>query len=329
MAAPIHEPYVGARKEIAFTKESVRGTKATAVSGNWQPHEGFDFKPMVTKIRDEAAVGHIGDILNSHLHQISSEGSVPMRFTKDFVGHLFNMMMGQVPTTTSLGGGFYRHVWSLKNTNRHVSYTITVFDPVRGFLAYPLGIGNEFSFEFNTESIAKVALGLLAGAEEVAVGVSSTGYDTIYEYPFFMPQHITAKIADTLAGLDAASALDVEGLPLTVAKNAAKRFKLGQAQVADNINQRFGSAGTIEAVYDKDYFRALAHANVKKALGIYFDDGEGNKVEFEWPRVTFEDWSSTEDNNAWMKNSTPWFAELSTSEGMFQVAVENKVSSYA
>lgn len=328
MAAPVNEPYVGARKEIAFTKETVRGTKATAQAGDWQPHEGFDFRPVVSKIKDEAAVGHIAATLNSHLHQKSSEGSIPMRFTKDFVGHIMNLIAGKAPDSSTDIGDTYRHEWNVKNTNRHLSYTLTVFDPIKGFLAYALGMLNEVSFEFNTDAIAKANLGMIGGAEEVASGVTNTAYSTQYEYPFFMPQHITVKIADDLAGLAAATALDISGVPFTVSKNAAKRFKLGSENVADNINQRWGAGGTLEGVYDTDYFRGLAHANVKKALGIYFDDGQGNKVEFEFPRVTFEDWSHDTDNNAYMKNTVAWFAELDTAEGLCNMAVENLVSSY-
>lgn len=326
------ELYVGARAEIGFAKESERGEQAVPNSGDWQPHEGFDFKPMVEKLRDEAAVGHIAEVINAYLHRLSSEGSVPMRLTKDFAGHLINMVMGKAPDTSeSIGGGKYRHTWNaVRNSNNHLTYTVSTYDPVRGYLAYPLAILVDMAFELNVGGMAKVTPSFYAGEEETGNATSRT-YSNAYEYPVFMPQHINVYIADSWDELDAASGLDIEGVPFSIGKNAAKRFRLGKLGVADNINQRFGAGGTIEGAYASSVLRTLAHTNVHKAIRIEAEDTDVDndaKLTIDFARCSFEDWSRDPELSAYMKNSVAWFAELDTQDGLMRVTLENSIASY-
>jgi len=320
------ELYVGARSEIGFGKEIERGTAVAPATGGWQPHEGYDFRPIVEKLRDEAAVGHIAGVINAYLHRLSSEGSVPLRLTKDFIGHLANMLTGQSPQTTSLGGGKYRHVWNLANTNRHQTYTIQTYDPVRGYLAYPLAILVDCAFELNIGSMAKVTPNFYAGEEEVGSATSRT-YPNTYEYPVFMPNALNAYIADTMADLDTADALDIEGVPFSIGKNAVKRFRLGKLGVADNINQRFEAGGTIEGAYASSVLRTLAHTNVHKAIRIEAKDSDAT-LKIDFPRCSFEDWSKDPELAAYMKNSVAWFAELHTTDGVMKITLENHIASY-
>lgn len=319
------ELYVGARREIGFAPETVRGTQAVPAAGMWQPHEGFDFRPLVDKVRDEAAVGHIADIINAYRHRLHSEGAVPLRFTKDFILHLAIMILGQNPVTTDIGGGKRRHVVSLKNSNNHKTYSIQVYDPVRGYLAYPLAILVDCAFELNVGAMAKATPNFYAGQEEIG-NATSRQYPNTYEYPVYMPHQLSVYIADDLAGLDSAEALDVEGIPFSYGKNAAKRFSLGNIGVKDNVNQRFGAAGTIESAYYNEVFRGYAHADVHKALRIQANDGSGNLVKFDFPRVSFEDWSANPELAAYTKESVAWFAELDTTDGMAKITVENELN---
>lgn len=320
------ELYVGARAEIGFGKETERGVQVAPPTGGWQPHEGFDFKPMVEKVKDEAAVGHIASVINAYLHRLSSEGSVPLRLTKDFIGHLCNMICGQSPTTEDIGGGKYRHTWTLANTNRHQTYSIQTYDPVRGYLAYPLAILVDCAFELNIGSMAKVTPNFYAGEEETGLANSRT-YPNTYEYPVFMPDSIKTSIADDLAGLDAAAELDIEGVPFTIGKNGVKRFRLGKLGVADNINQRFEAGGTIEGAYASSVLRTLAHTNVHKAIRIKAQDSDAT-LQIDFPRCSFEDWSRDPELSAYMKNSVAWFAELDTTDGILRITLENDIASY-
>lgn len=323
----MEELYVGARAEIGFAKEASRGVAVAPSSGKWQPHEGYDFKPMVEKVKDEAAIGHIASTLNTYLHRLSSEGAVPMRLVKDFIGDLCNMIMGQTPTTTSLGGGKYRHVWTLLNSNRHLTYTIQTYDPVKGYLAYPLAVLVDCAFELNIGGMAKVTPSFFAGAEEVGTATSRT-YSNTYEYPIFMPNDINVYIADDLTGLDAASALDIEESPFTIGKNAAKRFRLGSLAVVDNVNQRFNAAGTLKGAYSAgSALRTLAHSDVHKAMRIEAKDTDAT-LKFDFAKCSFEDWSKDPALADYMKNGCAWTAELDTTDGLLQITLENDIASY-
>lgn len=324
------ELYVGARAEIGFGKETTRGVQAVPASGGWQPHEGFDFKPLVEKVRDEAAVGHIANVLNTYRHRLSSEGSVPMRLVKDFIGHLINQIMGQAPTTVDNGDGTYTHTWaSVVNSNRHITYTIQTYDPLRGYLAYPLAVLVDAAFELNIGGMAKVTPNYFAGEEEAGSATSRT-YSDAYEYPVFMPDDIDVYIADDLSGLAAATALDLEESPFTIGKNAVKRFRLGKLGVADNVNQRFDAGGTLMAAYgsgNAETLRTLAHTDAHRAIRIQASDDDAT-LKIDFAKCSFEDWSKEPSLSDYMKNGVAWFAELDTTDGLMQVELTNNIASY-
>ena len=326
MSVPTSEPYVGARKEIALTKETTRGTATPYAAGDWQPHEGFDFAPMVEKMRDERAKGRIEQVVKSYIHKRSSEGSIPLAVTKDFIGDIMNMIFGQAPTTTGPSGSIYTHSWTVKNSNRHQSYSIHVKDPVAGMLKYALGMLNEAAFELSVDNYARVKLGMMASKEETGVA-GTPSYSTDYEYPIWMPQEITYKIAANVAGLAAETARDVNSLPFTVSKNTAKRFGLGQEEPIDIINQRLAVGGSITTVYDDLELRQLAHARATRALQIKFTDST-TILTLTFPQVAFEEWNDDEDNNAYMNNTVAWFAQMDDTEGLMTATLENIISIY-
>ena len=313
--------YVGAKKEIAFTKETVAGTAVNHAAGDWQPHEGFDMKPIVTKVKDEPGMGRIEKTLNSSIVQTHSSGTATFRLTKEFAGDILNMIFGKAPTTT--GSGTYTHAYTIQNTNNHVSYTTTVKDPIKGMIRYPYTILNEASFTFEVDKYPMVQLQLEAGQEQSATGTSS--YSTTDEY--FKPQHIIIKLANNLAGLTGASAYDVHKLELQVIKEVDKYFKLGSTN-PDNIhNQRMGFGGTLTNLYGDTELRDLAHTDTKKAMSILVSNGT-DSIEFKFPQVAFEEWSDDGDNNARLLNSVNFFPEYSLTDGLATATLINSVSSY-
>lgn len=318
------EPYVGARKEIAFTPESVRGTSETHAAGDWQPHLGFDFKAMVDKVKDDPAMGRIEDNIDHEVVHRSSGGGVPLRLTKQFLPNLFAMIFGHQPTPSSLGGGLYQRDYVVQNNNQHQAFTVTVKDPIAGMKKYALGMLNTAGFEFNLDEITKATLDIQAGKEEAGTGTPA--YDTSYDVAFFMPTQIEFKFADDVAGLAAASETYLSNLSLQVNKNAIKEYALGEEGPIDVVNQRFGLAGSLEMTYETTVLRDYAHNRTKKAVQIKLTDADGVYVQIQLPQVGFEDWSEGNDNNAYLKNTIAFFAERNNTSGMALATVVNTES---
>lgn len=323
------EPYVGARKEIAFSKESTRGTAEDYSNGDWQPHDGVDFGPMVDKVRDERSLGRIEDINHSAVIQESSEGNVNLYLTKSFAGHIINMITGKAPSTSGPSGSIYTHTWSgIQNDNQHQSYTLHIKDNIKGFLKYPLVMLNQAVFNFAVDAIPNVQLGLMGGKE--AAGTPGTpAYDTTYETDFFLPQHMEVYFADAVTGLDAADEIALQSAQITFSKNTAKEYALGQTSPVDVVNQLFGVGIQIEQTYENTMLRDWAHTNTHKAMRLVMDDGNGTVLTIDFGKVGFEDWNDSDDRAAYQTNSIAIFGERDNSDGMLNsITLANEISSY-
>lgn len=316
------EPYVGAKVEVALTKESVRGTGVNPANGDWIYQESIGILPRNEKINYEPGMGRIEQTFRSHTHKEYANGDIRTAVTKKLLGPVLSLLFGQVPSTTGPSGEIYTHNYALLNSNQHASYSVTIKDPIRGYKRFPFALLNALSLEFNVDSITSMTLNLEAGKEE-ASGATGTSYDTTDEYAFFMPQHVSFKIADDVDGLGAAENQDAMNLTFEFNKNAVKRFKLGSTSPADVINQRIIITGNLEAVYVSDDLRSWAQNEVSKALQLVVDDGESS-LTITFPRVTFKDWGKGEDNNAYMNNNVGFQAELDLENGMFYATLANK-----
>lgn len=317
-------PYVGARKEIALTKESTRGTAASHAAGDWQPHLGHDYKPMVEKVKDDPAMGRIEDNIDHEVIHRSSEGPIPLRLTKDFLVDLNNLIFGAEPTPSSLGGGLYQRDYTVQNDNQHQSYTVTVKDPIAGMKRYPLGMLNTADIEFNVDAIATATLNMMGGAEEAASGTPA--YDTTYSPAFFVPTQLEIKI-DDVGTTDFSSTQETffSNLTMSVNKNTLKEWALGKEEPADVLNQRFGLGLALEQTYEDTTLRDYAHNRVKKAMQILITDGT-HYWQIQLGQVAFEDWSDTNDNNAYLKNTVAVFAERNNTNGTITATVVNQQS---
>lgn len=330
MSVP-NQAYDGAKKEIAFTPESTRGTLAQVRAGDFQPHEGFGFGPKAEKVTDERGRGKLAKVRKTYLHREYANGDIPLAVTKDFVGHISNMIVGQVPTTTSLGGGLYSHVWAVNNSNRHISYTTHVWDPILGWLYYPLATMNTAQLDLNVDGFARAVINMEAD-KEVANSAKSyndaRSYSSVYEYPIFMPDEITFRIATTLAGLASAEDFDANAVPFNVNKGAEKRFKHGQKNPADIVTQMLGISGNLTSVYNNNIIRQLALTQAVRALQIKFTSGS-DYWQLQFPEVSFSEWNEDEATNEYMNNTAQWVVHDTDDNGIVVITVVNQISSYA
>lgn len=323
-----NESYVGARKEIAFSKEiNGFGVAVTPQAGDWQPHMGFGFTPLVNKVKDEPGLGRIEDNSNSAVTDKSSSGKVPLRITKDFIGHVLNMWYGQSPSTVNNGNGTYTSTWALLNSNAHQSYTITVKSPVAGALQYALARAKQLDFAYKVKSIATVDVEVDALFENRITPVTSI-YSTLYDLPFYVSAQINVYLAATIAGLATATPISVNDFNFTVVKNTTPAFDLGSFQPTDIPNNLISIGGKAISRYLNTVFRDLAFSNIKQAMKIVLDDGQGNVITHVFPRVSFESWKTSTDNKKFLENDYGFFLEKDSVNGFGYSTVTNLVSAY-
>lgn len=322
-----NEAYVGARREIAFTKETTRGTAAAYGAGDWQPHEDFDFMRVVEKTQDQPGLGRIEQTFRMPRIKAHSEGSVNLRLTKDFAGAIAVMEFGKDADSVT-GTDPYTHTWDdIANNNRHQTYTVHEKDPVSGWYQYPGVLPNEISYTFNRDEIIKVVLGLMGRDREP--GTAGTTSYTALEYPFYLPQQITYRLADTKSGLSSADDEFAQEITLTTAKNVAPYFTLGKLGVDDQINQRIAVTGTITRIYSGNdvTFRDLAETDTEKALQIKADDGTYSWTR-EISRCEFTNYQKNTGLDDYMTESVDFEAMLDLTDGFMSQEIVDNVASH-
>lgn len=308
--------YVGARKEIALTKETTRGTAESHSSGDWQPHSEFDFGPKTEVVVDDAGRGRIESRSQSHVIHEWSDGSIPIYITNENTVAISELIFGGDASGSGTSGDPY--AWTLTNTNEHQAYTVHVYDPVKGYLQYPLGMADTVEMEFIHDDYVMVTLGMIAGKEESGSG--SSAYSTTED--IFRPEHITIKIADTYAGLGGASAIALQSLNLSINKNVVPFWKLGSTEPDNIINQRIEVSGDFETLYSDNTYRALGLGDGTKAMQIVADDGS-KSITIELPRVEFENWNDAEANDSYMTETIEFNAERDDTNGLIKGEVVN------
>jgi hypothetical protein len=316
--------YVGARSEIAFTKEGTRLTAAAAQSGNWKPHEGYEFKPVVEKVERVSGMGDITQLRAEDITGEYAEGTVPLILSTEFVGDFANMIMGQAPTSSDAGGGNYSHAWTLANRNDHLTYTVSTYDPMAGSKKYAGGLLNSATIEMAPEDYVRATLEMIAMKE--ATASLTPAYSTTDT--FFRPTHAAIKYATAYAGLGAAAEVTLSALTLNINKNASRYMVLGSTEPADNANGRISITGSLTLAYENTDFRTIALANTSEALQIVLTSG-ADVFTIELPLCTFGDWSKTPDLDNYMTNTINFKATGGdATNGLIKIAVTDQSATH-
>ena len=316
---------VGAFKQIAWAKESTRGTVVAPATGSAIEHDGFDFEPKIEKVENKAAKGSIVGRNQAFISKEYSEGSIPMNTALSKIGDICNIVMGAVPSTTG-SGPTYTHAYTLANTNNHLSYSFTVEDAVAGDKVYAGGMLNTFKLEAKVDDYIKLTLGIKASKEGTAASWTPS-YTTADV--FFKPTQINVYMATNYAGLGAALAMGIESINLNVNKNVKPYHILGSSFTVNNFNQRVTIDGDMTRLYSDTVQRVLGLAETSRAMKIVMSDGT-----YSWtitiPSMDLQAWTDAKDIEAYQMETYGFNANyLDTTNGFIKMDLVDNISSHA
>jgi hypothetical protein len=282
---------------------------------------------MTSNVKDESIVGSIVKTNSSRVIRKWGEGAVPLNITKVFLGDIFNMIFGQVPTSSGPdGNGNYTHVWTLKDASNHLAYSIATKKPINGFKRFIQALLNDVSFEFPVDGIAKATLNMLSKGEDAGkVGVTS--YDTTYEFPYFIPEELNVYFGPSngdLASLEGIDRREVSNFTLNVQKNA--KIDWGYGSTPKNISNTVFDAGmTIEETFENDDLKTWAETNVKKPMRIELIGSDDFKAQIDIAQVGFETWEEKDvAKDGIVKVGVGIFLEMDTDEEPIKATLINK-----
>ena len=275
--------HVGARQEIAFAVETVRGTKVDPTTSEWYPHTGQGFLPVVELVTDNSGMGRIEGVLTEDIAKEYSQGTVTMRLYDSFLTPLNKMIFGAAGTGTPV-------VYTVTNTNIHNSFTIATADPVEGDNTYAMGMLNTCTISCTTDDYVNLSMEFIAKKE--TAGTLTPSYSTAAT--LFTPDNVTFGYATNHAGLSSPTTLVVKNFQLNIEKNTVTNFSLGSTEPTNIENGRLSVTGDITLKYNASTFHDLALGDTPKAMKITLNNAV-YKWEIECPSVLFKGWNRTTD----------------------------------
>ena len=282
--------YIGRRIQVGLAKETTRG--AGAVPQIWLPITEFSISDKVEEARSEEGVGNIADSLSKFIVEKYAAGAMNGELKMNSFGYLLLAALGQVSSGVAVDSA-YTHAFSLSTSNQHPSLSIDLNDP-NNVQRYRLAMLSSLSIKAELGAVVKFESEFECKRSATA-GFSNASYATESR---FTKRHVHVKIADTIAGLAAASELSIKSFTLKLNKNIVRDNALGTVQPEDILNQQISVEGDLMLNYTDETVRNYMLNGNHKALQLVITNSEDSigagstkpSLTIQLPRVDFSGW---------------------------------------
>lgn len=305
--------HIGRLQSLGIGKETVSGTPVSATA--WIPCESFEMKPSTKYVRDTAGYGVIDEVRESTITENTSETSVAGVARMKTVGHLIKAALGS-EAVTSPEAGAYAHAFTRKNDNSPVTYTFVEDTPV-GEQRSAYNVLDTLDIEAKAGDFVRFNAKFQGGV----MGTTSGNTPSYASEQPFLASALTVKLADTTGGLGAASAVPLSNIKFTIEKNPVKYMAVGSLNVSSIHNQQFTVKGDMEVIFNSATYRDIVTGATKKALRftataatVIDTTSTFPALEFEFARLSFEEWSKSTDNNGLVTQKLGFVGEFSITD---------------
>lgn len=283
--------FVGRRGALGVANEATRGTAVTPAY--WIPYASISFDDKVEKARETSAFANIQDSDSAFVTQKYAEGEFEAELRDKSLGAILKAVMGSVSSAVVGGDAtVYDHTFSVLNSNQHPSLSLCYQDPNETIM-FSRSMVDSFKLKVEPKGIVTYTVGFKANPSQ-DYGTRTTDFTSLgYK---FLHQHLSFKVAANLAGLAAASALDIIGLELEIKKNAETEDSMGTLTPTDIFNKQISVEGKIIVNRTDNTFKNYMKNGDYKAIEIKFTDtntiGNSSKttLTIQMPRVDWYDW---------------------------------------
>lgn len=194
------------------------------------------------------------------------EGELPLNLRFRTIGYFLKSLLGGVSSATEAGETtVYRHTITLDRTVLQPTLTIA---QARGDFDHKNLAGavvSKLNLSFPVDDMINGAVTLKARSEVTTTDFTPTWGSTDHLAPH---QMVTLKIADNVAGLNAASGTCVTNLTIDLDRASREKLCIASASPVDFIAQLLAVTGTFTHEKTDDTFKNLASANTSKAIQI-------------------------------------------------------------
>lgn len=251
---------------IGIGKETVRGTKVAPAI--WLKPTSEDFNDSVDVKATERSMGVIEDSDDQVVIKNFANGTFAGEIMDKSFGYLLLATIGAVGSVEKVGdSGVYDHTFSVLQSAQHPTLT---FEIKRGDIeqkAYANAVVESLKITSAVNEYVVFEVGVRAKA-----GVAGSGTPSYVAENIFLAKHTGVKLADTYAGLGAASEIDVKSIELTITKNIEDKDLLSQDGPADFLNKQMTIEGSMEMYFADIYTRDYALNGTTKAMQIVIEN---------------------------------------------------------
>lgn len=320
---------IGRRVSVGFAKETVRGT-AEAAATFYVPMLARSWDDKIEQAIDESNRAVIEDSVDAKIVKKISEGEFEANIGDKTIGlhllSLFGAVTSAVKETTA-----YNHTYAVAQTAQHQALSIFIDDPATQDYKHALGMVG--SVEISAELGKFVSYKMAVKAKAGTTATLTPSYTTENN---FLAQHIVCKIADTLAGLDAASVISIKKVSLKLDQSIEDDDILGSISPADILNKEFKIEGDLELVFDAETFKTLMLADTQKALrldilniDVTIGASSNPELKIDLAKVKFSEVARKIDNKDIVTQTVKFKSFYSVSDAKMLVCIlTNSVTSY-
>lgn len=321
--------FLGRLADIGIAVETTRGT-AEASADFWLPKLSMSYDDGIEQVVDESSVGVIEDSTNAAIVGKYGEGEIEGHIYDKSFGALLLATFGAVSTTGPAETSVYTHTFSVDQSAQHDSLTIFLDDGNQDY-KYALAMVESLELDVSVGQFSKFTASFRSKKGDTAT--LSPSYTTENH---FLPQHASLKTASALAGLTAASAIDVRSVRLTINKNIEDDRKLGSLDQVDILNKQFSVEGTLEIVYNDNTFKTDQLADTAKAMRLQLVNSDVTigatlkpTLTFDMAKVKFSNFAKNYSNNDIVTATVDFKAFYSlTDTQMITAELKNLQASY-
>jgi len=257
---------IGKLFQIGVAKETTRGTAISSAS-YWLAFSDVSPEEKWENAIDAQSYGVVEDAVSETRVKNWMEGVIAAPVSDQSFVLLLLSLLGTDTVTTHTGETVvYDHALTVAQNAQHQSLTLFVHDPLAAQdYSHALGVIHKIDLNYILKDFVNYSAAIMGqqGAQKSTFSPSQSVENR------FAPQHLTFKTASSLSGLNAATAIAVKSLKLTIDDSVESQDVLGNVAPVDFLNKEFKVEGTIEAIWQNESdFKTNAVANTPQALRL-------------------------------------------------------------
>ncbi|SIS11330.1 phage tail tube protein [Williamsia sterculiae] len=319
---PPNDPFLGRRVSIGFGVETTPGT--SVAPSFFFKHLSLDFQRRKTNIKNESAMGRNEKYNDSADVAFWADGKFEGKVGDISIGYILANVIGAPVTTANAdaSGTVKNHTFDISSTVLPPALTTTRIDPKTN---------RRHAMSYISDVEIKIETGgWLTVSGKISAKKGATGTDTrsfVYEREF-TSTHVFAKLANNVAGLAAASEVDVKTITIKLVRpvdpyiplhaSEPASFDLGEFEISSEVVLRYRNT-TYEDLWYNNTIQAfqVTASNTDVTIGT----ATNPTLTFTVPRARVNDFGMNTDLGNYVEQTLTIDGELDTVAGYLVRAV--------